>query len=96
MPDSVKFTRREREILELTCLGSPAKHIAAELEISLSTVNSHLARICMRARVTRQELVIYVLQHRAALQRGGMCTPGLHPVGCPCEETYCKGMRRAA
>jgi len=90
------LSRRRREILELICLGSPAKIIAHELEITVNTVNSHIADICRKAQVSRSQLVVYALQHPAALIRGRDCLPGLHPKGCACDSPFCKGMRSAA
>jgi hypothetical protein len=93
---NIKFPRLDRQILEMIVLGSPPKQIAYELEINVATVNTHIRRLCRRARVSKWELVIYALQHPGALVRDGQCTAGLHPPGCPCDAPYCKGMRRAA
>ena len=92
----IKFPRRDRQILEMIVLGSLPKQIAYELEISVSTVNTHIRRICRRARVFKWQLVIFALQHPGALVRDGQCTAGLHLPGCACDSPYCKGMRRAA
>ena len=82
--------------MELICLGSVPKQIADDLEISISTVNSHIAEMCRKAKVSRSELLIYTLQYPDALKRDGVSEPGLHSVGCGCESPFCWGMRKRA
>jgi len=95
-PIAIELPRREREILEMMCLGSATKEIAYSLEIRVETVNSHIAAICRKARVSRTELVIWALQNPGCHVRGGKCVAGLHPPQCPCDSPYCSGMRRRA
>lgn len=92
VPKPVRFSRRRREILEMICRGSAAQQIAYELELSVSTVNSHIVEICRLARVSRNQLVIYTLQHPKIFERDHQCGPGLHPADCGCD--FCDRMRR--
>jgi|GEM_PF-2658599 DNA-binding NarL/FixJ family response regulator len=96
LPNTRTFTRREPNIVEMMCLGSSTKDIAPELEISFSAVNANIARACTKAKVTRKQIVMFSLQHSAALEKGGRFSPGLHDPECPCNEPHCKGMRRVA
>ena len=82
--------------MELFSLGANTKQMAHALEISVSTVNFHIARICRLAGVSRSELVIYVLQYPEALKREGRPGVGLHSPNCPCPAPYCMGMRKEA
>ena len=89
--NQLKFSPRDRIILELLSLGSSRKHIAYELELSVGALNWHVSEIARRAQVPRNQLMIYALQHPEALRRDGRPTPGLHPPGCPCTSALCKG-----
>lgn len=91
----ITFTRRERNILALIVQGSDVKEIAYKLELGWSTVKQHVAHICAKSGVARYNLAIYVLQHKNSLIRGGMCSRGLHPPGCRCNEFYCAARRAA-
>ena len=91
----IRFKPGDRTILEQIVRGTSAKEIAFDMIVTESTVNHHIRRICRRAGVSRYQLVIYVLQHSAAVD-GGETTAGLHPDGCPCAEPYCRGRRKAA
>jgi DNA-binding NarL/FixJ family response regulator len=42
------FTPREREVLELLGAGCPNRDIAATLQVSVRTVESHVASICAK------------------------------------------------
>jgi len=90
------FNRKERELLKLRQLGHSPKEIAYELEISLRTARRHLRAICRKAHIKLKDVDKYLAMNRAALDRGGRSGIGLHPPGCPCNESFCEGMRRAA
>jgi DNA-binding CsgD family transcriptional regulator len=92
----VSFSRMERDVLALLCLGCTPKLIAYELEVTAACVNIRIGKICRKAWVNRSEIVIYALQHPAALERDGEAATGLHPPKCACDAPYCKGRRRAA
>ena len=57
-PDGTAIlTRREREIAELAHAGHSSRHIAAQLELSVRTVDNHLGRVYLKFGVTsRAEL----------------------------------------
>lgn len=89
MLNRLTFSRRERQILALLCLGSAAKQIAYELEIAVATVNTRIVKMFRKAGVSRTELVIWALQHPECLTRDARCSPGLHPAECECGAPYC-------
>jgi len=62
LPDDL--TEREVEVLRLIALGHTNAEIAAQLYLSVRTVESHRAHIQQKLRLnTRAELVKYALQH---------------------------------
>jgi two-component system nitrate/nitrite response regulator NarL len=64
----VTFSKRQREILELLCLGLPNKVIAYRLGIVESTVKVHLKNIMRKLNLTsRTQVALYALslQERA-------------------------------
>lgn len=90
-PDT--FDRREREIAALLLRGLTPKRIADHLELAPCTVTDRIKSMSRRAAVgDRGELIVWLLQHPAALQRGGAIQPGLHPPHCSCGSWYCAGM----
>jgi two-component system response regulator NreC len=65
-PDSAKdaLTDREREVLRLIALGHTNSEVAAQLYLSVRTVESHRAHIQQKLQLqTRAELVRYALDH---------------------------------
>jgi two-component system response regulator NreC len=61
-PDDL--TEREVEVLRLIALGYTNTEIAAQLYLSVRTVESHRAHVQQKLRVTsRAELVRYALDH---------------------------------
>jgi DNA-binding NarL/FixJ family response regulator len=65
-PDTVNpLTRRETDVLELLAQGRSNKQIAAELQLGLRTVESHVSNLLGKLGVTsRTEAVTYALNHR--------------------------------
>ncbi len=65
-PDAVNpLTRRETDVLELLAQGRSNKQIAAELQLGLRTVESHVSNLLGKLGVTsRTEAVTYALNHR--------------------------------
>lgn len=62
--ESEPLSRRERQVLTLLALGQTNAEIAAELVLSVRTVESHRARIQEKLGVSaRSELVRYALDH---------------------------------
>src|SRR5256885_3260110 len=62
-PDDL--TEREVEVLRLIALGHTNAEIAAQLYLSVRTVESHRAHIQRKLRLTtRAELVHYALEHK--------------------------------
>jgi two-component system response regulator TtrR len=60
-----KLTAREREILELVVAGKSNKLIAAELQISIKTVEAHRAKIMQKMQThSLAELVSLTLTHQ--------------------------------
>jgi DNA-binding NarL/FixJ family response regulator len=60
-----QITNRERQVLQLLAEGKPSKEVAAELNISVYTVDAHRSRIMKKLQLrTSRDLV------RFALQRG--------------------------
>jgi two-component system response regulator NreC len=58
------LSRREREVLRLIALGHTNAEIAAQLFLSIRTVESHRAHIQQKLRLSgRAELVRYALEH---------------------------------
>lgn len=63
-PESASLTPREREIVEALAQGCQYKEIADRLEISISTVRTHLQRIYEKLQVgNRTEAVVKFLGH---------------------------------
>jgi DNA-binding CsgD family transcriptional regulator len=88
--EMVKFDRGEREVAALVRSGCDPKLIAADLEISVPTVYRRISDMCSRVHVLdRYELLIWVLQHPASLDRDGMGLAGLHRQPCDCGSPYC-------
>ena len=52
------FTKREAEVLQLICLGHTNIQIAKILNISISTVNVHVASICQKLGVNNRILAV--------------------------------------
>ena len=76
---SVKFPKKERDVLELLKQDLTAKVIAGAIEISLSTVRERIRQSCIRARVLDEsELKLFLLQNPKILLRDAECAPGLH------------------
>lgn len=50
-PTEVRFTRREREVLQLLALAHPNREIAAQLGVDEGTVKAHLGRLMRKAGV---------------------------------------------
>jgi two-component system, NarL family, response regulator LiaR len=62
-----RLTAREREVLDLTALGQNNQQIAAELHISLSTVQFHVSNILDKLDVhNRTEVAAFALRHHLA------------------------------
>jgi DNA-binding CsgD family transcriptional regulator len=89
---SVRFNRREREILALLCRGEGDKEIAAVLEVDPGTARYHLRHLREKAGVNSDcELILYAMQQPQAMTPGAECRPGLHAPGsdsCP----YCTAL----
>jgi len=61
---SNEFSEREREIIHLCHKGLIAKEIAAQLEISISTVKTHKERIFQKLGINNtMEMVVYALKN---------------------------------
>ena len=74
-PDDL--TEREVEILRLIALGHTNSEIAAQLYLSVRTVESHRAHIQQKIRLTsRAELVHYALEHGLVDRLGGVAARG--------------------
>ncbi|MEA3207117.1 MAG: hypothetical protein QOE70_174 [Chthoniobacter sp.] len=62
-PPVIGLTRREREVLQLLGEGRHNREVAARLEISIKTVETHRARIMRKLDVrTVAELVLYAVR----------------------------------
>jgi len=60
-----QLTAREREVLELVVTGKSNKQMAAELQISIKTVEAHRAKIMRKLQVhSLAELVSLALTHQ--------------------------------
>ena len=93
----VKLARRERQIVHLAIEGKAPKDIATALELAVGTVYSRIMGIARKAGVTsRQEIIIWALQHPECLHRDADCEAGLHPPGCSCDSPYCQALRAIA
>jgi two-component system response regulator NreC len=69
-PDDL--TERELEVLRLIALGHTNSEIAAQLYLSVRTIESHRAHIQQKIRrSTRAELVRYALDHKLVDAGGG-------------------------
>lgn len=65
--DAVDLSIRENEILDLIAEGRSNKEIAAQLNISLSTVHSHRQNIMHKLNISRQgDLIRYVFREHKA------------------------------
>lgn len=59
------LSNREYQVLCLIALGKTAKDLAAELDLSVNTVNTYRARILEKMKMTKNaELIRYALQQR--------------------------------
>ena len=63
-----ELTEREREVLSLLVAGHQNKAIASELDVAVSTIESHVHSILNKLGVsTRLEAVIWVNHHRKGI-----------------------------
>ena len=63
-PDATRLTRREREVLQLLCLGRSTRAIATELGLSEFTVRVYRAGIMRTLDIHRTTaLIAYAVQH---------------------------------
>jgi DNA-binding NarL/FixJ family response regulator len=63
--DSVKFTRRELEVLNLICTGLSNQEIADQLFLSLRTIEGHKSKLISKTGVNNSiGLVMYALKNR--------------------------------
>ena len=68
-PDLAKLTTAERRILKLIAENRTSKEIAAELFISLRTVETHRTNICHKLALEgNQPLLRFALEHHADMQ----------------------------
>ena len=64
-PELDQLTAREREVLQLIARGYLYKEIAARLDISVKTVESHVSSVLRKLQLsTRHELTRWATQHR--------------------------------
>lgn len=64
----MQFTSREKDILELVAKAALRKNIAAQLQISIHTVDTHLRNIHNKTKTnTMAELVLFVAKSKASL-----------------------------
>jgi DNA-binding NarL/FixJ family response regulator len=72
------LTPREREIVELLTDGKTAKEVAATLELSVKTVETHRSNVMRKLQIhSVSELVLYAVRHniiRAAASQGGVAS----------------------
>ena len=97
LPDPNRFTKRERQILDLLVFqGLNPKEIAGALDISISTVNENIVRAVDKAGVpSRWALVLFVIQEPYAVRKGvAFEQRGLHAAGCQCDSPYCVARRK--
>lgn len=87
MGDGVQFEFLDRAILGLVYCGAGMKDIAAELDISQSTLYAHVQLICKMAQVERRQLNVWIQQHPEAMVWNSTSLPGLHVQPCNCD--YC-------
>ncbi len=59
--ESVRFTRREHQILELIALGYTDKEVATQLRISRDTVATHMRRLFTRLGIHRRSAAVAAL-----------------------------------
>jgi DNA-binding NarL/FixJ family response regulator len=60
-----RLTAREREIVQLVAEGKTSKEIAAELGVSLKTVEAHRSNILRKLRLrSASELVLYAVRNK--------------------------------
>jgi DNA-binding NarL/FixJ family response regulator len=58
-----ELSKREKQVLQLICEGKMPKEIAADIEISLNTVQQYIKNIMRKFRVNRTtELVVFAIQ----------------------------------
>ncbi|MBK4733444.1 response regulator [Noviherbaspirillum pedocola] len=66
-PAHQHLTQREREVFQLLGQGMPIKHVAAQLELSISSVNTYRARIFRKMGLrSNAALIRYAVEHRLA------------------------------
>lgn len=68
--DSLKLTRREREVLRLMVQGASNSEIARTLTVSESTAKKHVSNVLIKMNVSsRTEAVAFALQNRIMLDK---------------------------
>ena len=100
LPDeSVSFTNREREILELLARRHSNKLIAAALEIEVATVKNHVNGLLKKLRRWcdgSRDLMVWAFQHPEAVRTGFTRRPAMHPQDCECSNGVCSELRNMA
>ncbi|MGE3316372.1 MAG: response regulator transcription factor [Planctomycetaceae bacterium] len=64
-----KLTRREREVYELVITGKQTKHVAADLDLSFKTVESHRSNIMRKMEVKSITELIHIALSMAAEEK---------------------------
>jgi DNA-binding CsgD family transcriptional regulator len=65
--NSIALTAREQDVLNLVGKGKTSKQVAAELKISVFTVNNHRKRICKKLNLhSTAQLVAYAATQLAS------------------------------
>jgi len=63
--DTISFSERELEVLELVCKGLSTKEIADKLFISSRTVEKHRANLMVKTDAKNIiEVIIYAVKHK--------------------------------
>jgi DNA-binding CsgD family transcriptional regulator len=83
------FCLRDREVLQLVFRGNTATSIAKSMEMTPAHVNTLINALCRKCKVSRSELIVWVLQHPGCMLKGSAYSPGLHAQPCECGSPYC-------
>lgn len=91
LPQTLFFSRRERQILQAICYRQSNKQIAADLGVTTGTVKNSITVLLRRMEglQDRGDLLLWCLQHPEDLKRGYTRDRGLHVDGCECGSPGC-------
>jgi len=87
---------RQAQVFRLLAVGKSNKEIAQSLDMSVSTVKSHVSRILLDLSLSNRAEVAAWANRYPDVFAGLAVGTSLHPPGCQCGEEFCRRLREMA